>query len=102
MRYDADPSRDTMATLRSFDSLSSTLTMRSNTCGGGPSIDSNATVEPPPLGAAIANESLVAPLLAQPPSAQDAISSTAAIITRGARRHGAGKVSLIAPCDIVK
>jgi hypothetical protein len=37
------PSRDTIDRLRSFDSLSSTPTIRSNTCGGGPSIDSNAT-----------------------------------------------------------
>src|ERR1700710_772768 len=66
MRYAADPSRDTMATLRSFASLSSRLTMRSNTCGGGPSIDSNATVAPPP---ADANALPAAPPLAHPPSA---------------------------------
>src|SRR3954462_9898260 len=81
MRYDADPSRDTMATLRSLDSLSSRLTMRSKTCGGGPSIDSNATVAPPP---ADANALPAGPPLAHPPSAHSNASSTAARKARGA------------------
>src|SRR5882757_2515304 len=103
MRYEAPPSRDTIDRLRSFDSLSSTPTMRSNTCGGGPSIDSKATVAPPLLGpGAIANEPLAAPPPAQPPSAQDTTSSAAAIIARGTRRHRALMTSLIVPCDIVK
>src|SRR5260370_5680069 len=104
MRYDAPPSRDTIERFRSFDSLSSTLTMRSNTGGGGPSIDSKATVAPPPLEA-IAKESLTAPPLAQPPSAQASISTVAAIAARdGIRiaRNRVGKVSVIGPCDIVK
>ena len=87
--------------MRSFDSLSSTLTIRSNTCGGGPSIDSNATVGPLPVDA-IAYEPLAAPPPAQPPSAEATANSAAAIMARGAFRHGAIKVSLIAPCNIVK
>ena len=77
--------------------------MRSNTCGGGPSIDSKATVGPLPLGpAAIANEPLAAPPPAQPPSAPATTSSAAAIIARGIRRYRAVMTSLIVPCDIVK
>src|SRR6195952_4039617 len=105
MRYDAEPSRDTMATLRNLDSLSSTLTMRSNTCGGGPSIDSNVTVAPPP---AMAKDPPPAPPLAQPPKAQANPSSAAAIAARAAvrrplaARNRVADVSLITPCDIVK
>jgi hypothetical protein len=77
--------------------------MRSNTWGGGPSIDSNATVAPPPALGAIAYEPLPdAPPLAQPPSAEAATSSAAAIMARGIRRVGALRVLLIVPCDIVK
>jgi len=83
-------------------SLSSTLTIRSNTGGGGPSIDSNAMVglSPP----AIANEPLAAPLPAQPPSAQAAASrSVATDARRGVRlaRTAMIDASLIASCDIV-
>jgi hypothetical protein len=60
-------------------------------------------VVPPPALGAIAYEPLpVAPPPAQPPSAEATKNSTAAIMARGACRHEAGKVSLIAPCDIVK
>ena len=77
--------------------------MRSNTCGGGPSINSKATVGPLPLGpGAIANEPLAAPPPAQPPSAPATTSSAAAIIARGIRKAWAVMTSLIVPCDIVK
>jgi hypothetical protein len=81
--------------------------MRSKTAGGGPSIDSNATVAPPLLPLeAIANEPLAAPPPAQPPSAQATTNNAAAMNARGVRRQevgqGAKTVSLIAPCDIVK
>ena len=60
--------------------------MRSNTCGGGPSMDSKATVAGPPL--AIANAPLPAPPFdAQPPSAH-AASIAAAIATREKVRAG--------------
>src|SRR6266480_3169423 len=95
-----------MERLRSLDSLSSTLTMRSNTCGGGPSIDSKVTVGPLP---AIANEPLPAPLLAQPPRPPHAIASNAAAnAERGAVRNlvavrtKVAMLFLIAPSDIVK
>jgi len=83
-----EPRQDfaTIDRFRSFDSLSSTLTMRSNTGGGGPSIDSKAIVEPPPLEA-IANEPLAAPPPAQPPSAHATTSNAAAIIARVAFRQ---------------
>ena len=71
--------------------------MRSNTWGGGPSMDSKATVEPPLL--AIANEPLPAPVLAQPPSAH-AASSAAAIAARDMIRLARSRfadASLIAP-----
>src|SRR3954471_24591906 len=68
MRYAGPDSRDTMARLRNFDSLSSRLTMRSNTFGGGPSIDSKATVAPPPADAKA--PAAGAPPPAHPPSAQ--------------------------------
>jgi hypothetical protein len=84
--------------LRSFDSLSSTLTMRSNTCGGGPSIDSKVTVAPLP---ACANGTLPAPMPAQPPSPQD-IASSAVAMTLRLVRNKVTDVSLIAPSDIVK
>jgi hypothetical protein len=61
-------------------------------------------VAAPPLEA-IAKESLTAPPLAQPPSAQAAKSSVAAIAARGAiriARNRVAKVSVIGPCDIVK
>jgi hypothetical protein len=68
--------------------------MRSNTAGGGPSIDSKATVAPlPPL--AIANEPLAVPPAAQPPSAHATTNSAAATIARGVRRQLAEMVSLI-------
>ena len=80
--------------------------MRSNTCGGGPSIDSKATVVPLPLPLpAIANESLAAPPPAQPPSPQATASSAAAIAARGIVRLArcrSDDASLITPCDIVK
>ena len=47
--------------------------MRSNTAGGGPSIDSKATVGP---SLAIAKEAPGAPPLAQPPSAPAAASNS--------------------------
>jgi hypothetical protein len=76
--------------------------MRSNTCGGGPSIDSKATVEPFPLPLlAIAYESLAAPPPAQPPSAQAIASSAAAIAARPAR-YKSDDAPLITPSDIVK
>jgi hypothetical protein len=81
------------------------LTIRSNTGGGGPSIDSKATVGPL---LAIAKESLPAPPLAQPPSPHAIASSVAAIAARGAvrlaavARNGVAEGSLIVPCDIVK
>src|SRR4051794_31081349 len=81
MRYEAPDSRETMARLRNFDSLSSRLTMRSNTGGGGPSIDSNATVAPAP---ADANAPAGAP--PHPPSADSAASSNAARKARGAAK----------------
>src|SRR5882757_7725173 len=109
MRYDAEPSRDTIATFRSFDSLSSRLTMRSNTCGGGPSIDSNVTVAPPPADA----KALPAgPPLAHPPSAapnpHSTASSTTARIARGAAEPasrleiGIRSTSLLGSRDTVK
>jgi hypothetical protein len=86
-----------MARLRSLDSLSRTPTIRSNTCGGGPSIDSNATVGP--SLPAIANEPLAAPPLAQPPRPQANVSRTAAMAARGAviARNKVAELSLIAP-----
>src|ERR1700761_1168518 len=59
-----------MARLRSLVSLSSPLTLRSNTCGGGPSMDSKVMVGPE-ASVAIANaaEFEAAPPAAQPPSA---------------------------------
>src|SRR5579872_2179415 len=86
MRYEAAPSRETNCRLRSFDSLSSTLTIRSNTCGGGPSIDSKAIVGPLVL-LAIANELLAAPLPAQPPSAPAIATTIADNATCGDFRH---------------
>jgi len=65
-----------------LDSLSSTPTIRSNTGGGGPSIDSNATVAPP----AIAIGPL-APPPAQPPKPQAIASSAAAMAARDAIRR---------------
>jgi hypothetical protein len=74
-------------------------TIRSNTCGGGPSIDSKATVGlPPPL--AIAKEPLTAPPPAQPPRPQAMASRMAAMAARGAVRRARKcvvMVSLIAP-----
>jgi hypothetical protein len=91
--------------LRILVSLSSTLTMRSNTCGGGPSIESKATVGLS-LGLAIANAPLLPPpLLAQPPSALAAIATSPATQARSAIRLSFAKVfdaSLITFCDIVK
>src|SRR5579872_2582383 len=87
MRYEAAPSRETIDRLRSLDSLSSTLTIRSKTCGGGPSIDSKATVGPLVL-LAIANELLAAPLPAQPPSAPATANTIADSAAHGDfRRH---------------
>src|SRR4051794_37321251 len=103
MRYAAPDSRDTMARLRNFDSLSSRLTMRSNTCGGGPSIDSNATVAPPPP--VEANALAAAPPLAHPPrllpSPPSNASSSTARQARGAAKPasrleiGIGSTSLL-------
>src|SRR5882757_8320882 len=90
MRYAADPSRDTMATLRNLDSLSSRLTMRSNTCGGGPSIDSNATVAPLP---ADAKAFPAGPPLAHPPSALPSPHSTASSTTARKARGAAEPAS---------
>src|ERR1700733_11441272 len=89
-RYAAWPSRDTTERLRSFDSLSSTPTMRSNTCGGGPSIDSKATVAP--LPPARAKEPLAAPPPAQPPSPQAIAISANAIAVRGAIQPARNRV----------
>src|SRR4051794_9560813 len=71
-----------MARFRNFDSLSRRLTMRSNTGGGGPSIDSKATVAPPPADAKA--PAAGAPPPAQPPSAQSPASSIAARKARNA------------------
>ena len=87
------PSRETIDKLRSFNSLSSTLTIRSNTCGGGPSINSKATVGAPPE--AIANEPPTAPLPAQPPSPQAIVKRTAAAAARGAVRPDRNRVSMV-------
>jgi hypothetical protein len=60
--------------------------MRSKTWGGGPSMDSNATVGPLPAGA-IAKAPLappVAPPLAQPPSAQVTANNNAVAPARSA------------------
>src|SRR5579859_5616672 len=79
-----------MERLRSLDSLSSTLTMRSNTCGGGPSIDSNATVGP---SVVIANApEVAAPPPAQPPRAQAVASQSAAQPARSSVRRGREEV----------
>src|SRR3954447_17920344 len=83
MRYAAPLSRETMARLRNFDSLSSTLTMRSNTFGGGPSIDSKATVAPPPADAKA--PAAGAPPPAHPPSAHNPASTIAAHKARNAK-----------------
>src|SRR5439155_9045450 len=80
-------------------------TIRSNTAGGGPSIDSKATVAPLLPPEAMAYEPLAAPPPAQPPSAHAITSSAAAMIARGAirlARNRGARVSLIGPCDIVK
>jgi hypothetical protein len=74
------------------------LTIRSNTCGGGPSMDSKAIVGPVELFA-IANE-LLAALPAQPPSAHVTASRIAATAARGAARQTQNKIAdgpLIAP-----
>src|ERR1700742_1799721 len=73
-----------MERLRSLDSLSSTPTMRSNTAGGGPSIDSKATVGPSP---AIANDAPGAPPLAQPPSAPAVANNRATQPARSSARR---------------
>jgi hypothetical protein len=102
------PSRDTIDRLRSFDSLSSTLTIRSKICGGGPSIDSNATVGPLPPAMAKAPLPAPAPSLTQPPSPHANPSSVTARPARGAvrapaaARNRVAMVSFIAPSDIVK
>jgi hypothetical protein len=44
----------------------------------------------------------VAPLPAQPPSAEATTKSAAAIMARGARGREAIRVVLMVPCDIVK
>jgi len=75
-----------------LDSLSSTSTIRSNTRGGGPSIDSKATVGLPP---AIANEPPAAPPPAQPPSAQATASSIAAMAAPGAVRMALNRVATV-------
>jgi hypothetical protein len=62
-----------------LDSVSSTLTMRSNTCGGGPSMDSKVTVGPRRLPSRTRRWAAL-PLEAQPPSAHAA--SSAAIAAR--------------------
>src|SRR3954467_15430617 len=104
MRYEAPDSRDTLARSRNFDSLSSRLTIRSNTGGGGPSIDSNATVAPLP---AWANAPLTVLVPAQPPRPHAIIIHAAATIRRGTVRRAvsAGMIvmqSLITSSDIVK
>jgi hypothetical protein len=78
--------------------------MRSNTCGGGPSIESNVTVGLSP-GLAIAKAPLLPPLLAQPPSPPATVATNAAKHARSAIRLTFAKVvdaSLITFCDIVK
>jgi hypothetical protein len=70
--------------------------MRSNTCGGGPSIDSNATVAPPPDWA----NAPPPPLLAQPPSPHPNRTSAAAIAAVGRReavRDSGIMVSFVTP-----
>src|SRR3954468_4676374 len=98
MRYEAPDSRDTMARSRNFDSLSSRLTMRSNTGGGGPSIDSNATVAPPP---ADANAPAAAPPLAQPPSAHSPASSIAAPMAHNAAEPAVRRIIGIASTSLL-
>jgi len=75
------------------------LTIRSNTCGGGPSTDSKVTVGPSLL--AIANELLAATPPAQPPRPQAIASSVAAATARATRWLAAWNkiagVSLITP-----
>jgi hypothetical protein len=72
------------------------LTIRSNTCGGGPSIDSKATVGPLAL-LAVANELLAAPLPAQPASAQAAAKRAADIAPRSAIRWLRNKFADVLP-----
>src|ERR1700753_585873 len=83
-----------MVRLRSLDSLFSTPTMRSNTCGGGPSTDSKVTVGPPPAMAKAlpaAWELLMAPPPAQPPRPQANAISVAAITARAGTPPGRNK-----------
>src|SRR6185437_10043613 len=82
-----------MARLRSLVSLSSTLTMRSNTCGGGPSMDSKVMVGPV-VSVAIAKALafVAAPPAAQPPSALAAAMHNATTPARNSVRCGRAKV----------
>jgi hypothetical protein len=85
--------------------------MRSNTCGGGPSIWSKAIVAPslaaadPVLEVVIANEALAPPLPAQPPRVPAHIISNKAAPARNVVRliRSSGvDASLIIGSDIVK
>jgi len=69
-----------------LDSLSSTLTIRSKICGGGPSMDSKVTVGPL-VALAIAKAPAFAPLPAQPPSPQAIASIAALTAARGNQRR---------------
>jgi hypothetical protein len=87
-----------------LDSLSSTFTMRSNICGGGPSIDSKAIVAPGPA-LAMAKAPLPAPPPAQPPSPLAIANMAAAAAMRVAvfvKAWGGVTASLMHPSDIVK
>src|SRR5215469_14273600 len=82
-----------MARLRSLVSLSSTLTMRSNTCGGGPSMDSKVMVGP---AASVAIAKALAfdagPPAAQPPSVLAAARHKATTPARNSVRCGRREV----------